>query len=223
METQTKIGEIHITEHNKNNFNHIIECEAIIIDSGVGVEMPVLARSGYIYLWPGATLTAPVLARSGNIYLREGATLTCRSTKKLNYKSVDNTMFVTEQAKPSKGIKIMSGYIVKNIENGKINKEKCFVAEKENYSAHGKTIKKAVGDIHFKLMAEKIKNNPINKDTVITIQYYRTLTGACEFGCKSWMETNGIKKDEMKAVELLPLLEKTNAYGYDKFKSLITF
>jgi len=37
------------------------------------------------------------------------------------------------------------------------------------------------------------------------------------------MEQNKITKEEIKAGELLKLLEKTNAYGLDRFKSLITF
>jgi len=37
------------------------------------------------------------------------------------------------------------------------------------------------------------------------------------------MQSNNIKKEEYKASELLPLLEKSNAYGLDKFKSMITF
>jgi len=30
-------------------------------------------------------------------------------------------------------------------------------------------------------------------------------------------------KDEYKAKDLLPILEKNNAYGFERFKSLITF
>jgi hypothetical protein len=32
-----------------------------------------------------------------------------------------------------------------------------------------------------------------------------------------------VEKKPIKAVDLLPLLEKTNAYGVEKFKQLITF
>lgn len=75
----------------------------------------------------------------------------------------------------------------------------------------------------FKIISEKLKNEPINKDTIIDIKYYRLITGACEFGVKQWIESNNISKESYRADELLPILEKTNAYGVDKFKSLITF
>ena len=91
------------------------------------------------------------------------------------------------------------------------------------YSSHGETLKKAKEDLLFKINSEKIKSEPIKKDTVITIQHYRIITGACEQGVKSWMQQNGITKDKIKASELLPLLKKSNAYGLDRFQKLLTF
>ncbi len=88
--------------------------------------------------------------------------------------------------------------------------------------AHGDTLRKAKEDFAFKLIAEKLKKDPITKDTVITVQYYRIVTGACEFGCKQFMEQHKLK-DSYKAKELLPILEKHNAYGLERIKSLITF
>jgi hypothetical protein len=106
----------------------------------------------------------------------------------------------------------------------KIHSQKEFylVTDGETH-AHGDTLKKAKEDFNFKIISEKLKNEPIKKDTIININYYRLITGACEMGVKSWMQQNNIKKEEYKASELLPLLEKTNAYGVDRFKSLITF
>ena len=108
-----------------------------------------------------------------------------------------------------------------------------FVAQKGKYTAHGKTVKKAIQDLEFKIISEKLKKEPITKDTEFTVKYYRLLTGACDSGVRSWMQQNDIdfKVDgddtveikPMKAVDLLPLLEKSNAYGIEKIKSLITF
>ena len=89
--------------------------------------------------------------------------------------------------------------------------------------AHGETLKKAKEDLHFKAIAEKLKKDPIEKDTIITMQYYRIVTGACEQGCKSWMQKNEIKEEQIEAKDLLPILEKTNAYGLSNFKKLLTF
>lgn len=42
-------------------------------------------------------------------------------------------------------------------------------------------------------------------------------------GVKSWMEQNSMTKENYKASELLPILIKTNAYGVERFKKLISW
>jgi hypothetical protein len=42
-------------------------------------------------------------------------------------------------------------------------------------------------------------------------------------GVKNWMDQNNITVDAIKAKDLFPILKKSNAYGFDKFKTLITF
>jgi len=76
--------------------------------------------------------------------------------------------------------------------------------------------------LQFKIVSEKLKNEPIKEDTIITIQYYRLVTGACEIGAKSFQEQHGLK-NEYTAKDLLPILEKNNAYGIERFKKLLTF
>ena len=98
-----------------------------------------------------------------------------------------------------------------------------FITQKDNKTAHGKTVKKAVQDLEFKFMAEKLKKESITPDTVITEQYYRIVTGACEQGVMDWKRSNNIDKEEMLAKDLLPILEKTNAYGLERFKELVDF
>jgi hypothetical protein len=110
-------------------------------------------------------------------------------------------------------------YTVKKIHSQK----EFFLVSNGEFHAHGETLAKAKEDFKFKLMSEKLKSNPIKKDTVIDIKYYRLLTGACEMGVKDWMQRNGMTKEKYKASELLPILEKTNAYGFEKFKKLVTF
>ena len=108
-----------------------------------------------------------------------------------------------------------------------------YISQKGEYTAHGQTLKQAISDVEFKIVAEKLKSEPIKEDTLFTVKYYRLLTGACDSGCRSWMQANGIEYDvvgdetvERKAItakELLPILEKSKPYGYDKLKQLITF
>ena len=63
-----------------------------------------------------------------------------------------------------------------------------FIAKKDDYTAHGKTIKKAIEDCEFKIISEKLKNEPINEDTLFTVKYYRLITGACDLGVRSFMQ-----------------------------------
>lgn len=53
--------------------------------------------------------------------------------------------------------------------------------------------------------------------------YYYLVTGSFNAGISQWINQQGIEVNEITAGELLPILEKTNAYGLSKFKSLITF
>src|SRR5690606_2412301 len=66
----------------------------------------------------------------------------------------------------------------------KINSEKEFwmVTDGAFTHAHGETIKEAKKAFRFKVQAEKIKKEPITLESVIKIQHYRIITGACEFG-----------------------------------------
>ena len=115
-----------------------------------------------------------------------------------------------------KSVKKTKGYIIYTTPFG-------YVAQKGKLAAHGDTVKKSIIDLVFKKNVDKLKKTPINKDTVITRQYYRAITGACESGMKQWMMSNGIEKEKIKAMDLLPMLKKTNAFGFNKIKSLVTF
>ena len=192
-----------------------------------------LKEFGNIIISENAKAEFPVLTTSGDIYLSENAKLNHYKTKDLNYKSVDNSMFVIVSTKDTKGIKIHTGYNIQKIENGKIIKQDCYVAKKDSFYAHGETAKKAIGDLQFKIVSEKLKNEPILEDTELTVSHYRLITGACELGCKNFMEQNNIpfkiedgkliEVNPIKAKDLLPILEKNNAYGLSRFKQLIKF
>ena len=202
-------------------------------------DAPILQTCGYVDVSENAKFDAPVLQTCGNVYVSENAKFDSKmlkfeikdgnftylkfKNKKLYAYKIDGSIFIQESEKTTKGINVRIGYNFLGIDNGTIIKENCFIASKDNYNAHGKTVKAAISDLQFKIVAEKLKKDPIKKDTIITVQYYRIVTGACEMGCKSWMQQNNIKKESYKASELLPLLEKTNAYGLERFKSLITF
>ena len=145
----------------------------------------------------------------------------------LDTKCVDGSLFIVNKSRASKGIKIYSGANFNSIKKRKLQKTDCYVSEKDGFTAHGETVKKSIGDLQFKIIAEKLKNDPIKEDTVISIQYYRIVTGACELGCKEWMRQNKVTKKvesgEMTAKELFPMLDKTGAYGFGRFRELVDF
>jgi len=191
--------------------------------------------SGSIDVSENATLTAPALTEvSSSIYVSENATLTAPAltvsdnTAKIGGKTYevtryDGLMFLVDSSRTSKGIKILSGIYALKITDNKVEYKSGFIALKENFTAHGETLKKAISDLQFKLVSEKLKNEPILPDTIINDNYYRLVTGACEMGVKEWRKQNGIIQDEITAKDLLPILEKSNAYGLEKFKTLIDF
>ena len=99
-----------------------------------------------------------------------------------------------------------------------------FIVGNGKYYAHAESINKGVEDVRFKIVAEKLKHEPINADTMITRAHYRAITGACDLGTESWIKENGLgDKQEMRADELLPILKRTKPYGFERFKQLISF
>ena len=161
----------------------------------------------------------------GDLYLRNGLSAPTKKPGKIT--TSKNKLLFWQNGKYVSADRIFTEVVSKK---GNVYKVKKVHSDKEFFlvtdgqtHAHGETLQKAKEDFRFKLMAEKLKSEPIKADTVIDIKYYRLLTGACEMGVKSWMESNNMKKESYKASELLPILEKTHAYGVDKFKSLVAF
>jgi hypothetical protein len=192
------------------------------------LSLPALTTAGrfcFRYNPVLTTLSLPALTTAGSDCFCYNKALTTLSLKeqKYNIQTVDGYCYIIETLKKRNDITIYSGGNLVNIKDGAIKIEPYYVAEKDNYTAHGNTIKEAVKDMQFKIIAEKLKEEPINADTIITVEYYRIVTGACQAGCESWLRQNNISKTEYKAAELLPILENSNAYGYETFKKLCNF
>ena len=197
------------------------------------VNLPALTTAGsdcFSYNQALTEVNLPALTTAGSDCFSYNQALTevNLGSITLQVKDVDGYCFVVEQTKSTKGIKIYSGYNLVNIDNTKIIRENSFVAEKDNFYAHGETVKKAISDVQFKIVAEKLKNEPILPDTVITINHYRLITGACEMGVNSWMERTfdanerkSIADKGIKASDLFPILKRSNAYGFDRFNALM--
>jgi acyl-[acyl carrier protein]--UDP-N-acetylglucosamine O-acyltransferase len=188
------------------------------------VKLPNLTSvGGSLYIYSDAKLDVPNLTSvGGSLSIYSDAKLDAPFLKNLKWKSIDGCLFVIESTKVKGDTTIYKGYNCKNVKDNVITKDECYVAKQGTFYAHGKTIKKAVEDLQFKVISEKLKKEPINKDTIIDVKYYRLVTGACEMGVQSFIKGNGLK-ESYTASELLPILEQSNAYGLSKFKELLTF
>jgi hypothetical protein len=158
----------------------------------------------------------------GNLYVYSNGSLIADFLKDLNYKIIDNQIFVIESKKTKSDFVVYKGYNIIELKNLIPKKESCYVAEYGNFYAHGITIKKAIDDLNFKILTDKLKHEKINADTIIDAKYYRIITGACEFGVNSFIKSNNLKKS-YRADELFEILNKKNPYGFEKFKQLLNF
>jgi hypothetical protein len=240
-----KSGSIYVSENAIFTAPKLEKSGSVDVSENAAFTAPKLTEvSGYVYVSENATFTAPKLEKSGYVYVSENATFTAPSIKvsknqaKFNNKTFDvvqndGILFYVESEKNSKGIRIKSGFLKIKIENNLVVGEKGFLVEKECFSAHGEDLKSAISDLQFKIVAERLKSEPIYEDTELTVMHYRTITGACDIGCRDFMEKNGIsfkiengrtvEEKTIKAKDLIPMLEKHNAYGLEKFKSLLSF
>ena len=202
------------------------------------IELPKVKKIGNWNFRSNASLTSvslPLLAKCGsnNFCYNEALTSLIIGNNKLTVKNVDGYCFVIEGKRNLSDITIYSGYNFPSMNNGEIVEiTRQYVAEKDGYKAHGLTIKKAIEDLNFKIAAEKLKNEPITPDTELTVYHYRLITGACDSGCRDFMQRHNIpytvagenetkEINPIKAKDLLPILEKSQAYGLDRFKQLL--
>ena len=220
----TVTGHIYIYEGGSLDAPNLKESGYIDIYEGGSFDAPNLKETASIYISEGVSFAAPNLTTvTGDIDIYEGGSLDADVLKGLKYEAIDGCLFVIESERTVRGILVYSGYNVLKITNGELIKEECFVAKSKGFNAHGKTIKKAIEDVKFKIISDKLKKDPINKDTMISINYYHHATGSCISGIESWKKQQGIEVDEIRADDLLIILESTNAYGLGKFKELINF
>jgi hypothetical protein len=105
-----------------------------------------------------------------------------------------------------------------------------YVVQKGDWTAHGKTVKQAIQDLEYKVIAEQLRHDPILETTVITPQYYHIVTGSCNQGIESWINQNfdnnqreSVLESGITAKDLLPILREKNAYGLAQFEKLISW
>ena len=93
--------------------------------------------------------------------------------------------------------------------------------KKDGIYSHGKNLKEAKEDWIYKVSNRDTSDyKDMNLDTIVTfeemIKIYRTITGACGFGCKDFIKSNKVKKQDYSIQEIIDLTQ--NQYGSNKFK-----
>ncbi len=133
----------------------------------------------------------------------------------------DGEVFLIENKKEKDDITILKGKTFLGRAAGEDVTGPCYVAQKGEFYAHGKTPKEAVKDLTHKIYVAEIQQTKINPDDIITPELYHYITGACNLGIKSWMEQHDIEDKEYTAREVAELLTKFPGYGAEKFKELL--
>ena len=109
-----------------------------------------------------------------------------------------------------------------------------YIAQNGKFTAHGETVKKAIKELEYKILQDKVQNSPLTYNDELDAMKYRAITGACFMGMQDFLTAKKIDfsvvKDKkgnitelrtksIKVSELLPIIG--NSYGADKIKSLI--
>src|SRR3990172_603061 len=167
-------GNLIITNDNKSSFKNLTSITGSLSIEADNASLPALTSiTGSLYIEAdNASLPAltsitgslsieadnaslPALTSiTGYLYIKADFNVNLKQLKNKTYKSIDGKLFIIESEKRTKGLKLYTGYNFLKLENGKIIKEVCFVAGKENFFAHGETPKAAINDCLFKIIAE---------------------------------------------------------------------
>jgi len=102
-------------------------------------------------------------------------------------------------------------------------KNKCYVAERDRYTAHGKTVKEAIQDCGVKLQ----KNIDVSEHVArikaagkLKMVDYHLLGCGCMEGCREFCRNRNIPQDKYFTIEEAKQITK-DAYGHDKFVELM--
>ena len=94
---------------------------------------------------------------------------------------------------------------------------KCYVAEGDGLFAHGRTIKDAVDDLHYKIADQADKQavaDEVRATGKVTLAQFRALTGACREGVRHHLAGHGIDLD---SIDSMPLTEAIDAMSGTSF------
>ncbi len=98
-----------------------------------------------------------------------------------------------------------------------------YVAEKDGYAAHGKTLREAVNDLQFKMLQDANLDEHIQRikqQGYMNANDYRLLTGACREGTNRFLQERGLTwEDTMPVSQVLEITK--GQYGSEKFQTAV--
>ena len=146
----------------------------------------------------------------------------CGNIGRMKFELIDGIACTVLSAKSKDGLTIKR--CRKSVfRDGGLIGDAFFVASNDKNNAHGKTMKEAIDELHFKEMSRDVKKY---RGMALTTKkspqdwglIYRAITGACNYGTKMFMEERKLKK----TYTLKEILKETQgAYGSDKFREVI--
>jgi hypothetical protein len=217
---QHKIGGTIFNYEIRENGIHIVSTENdnylglthLILDEIDGVKVTTIGN-GFLYYNESLTsIELPNVTTIGHGFLFHNESLIINKGEIVNN---DGIPVFVKSRKTRGEFTIIKGSACK-----KDGEETC-LAIRDKYSAHGKSIEKAIEDCNFKFLQSTIDVEKYAKEVkekgVMTIQDYRLLTGACEQGCKMFLSQNNLEGvNELPLNKALPLVN--NAYGFDRVR-----
>jgi uncharacterized membrane protein YcgQ (UPF0703/DUF1980 family) len=157
----------------------------------------------------------------GSVYL---SSLTNTEIKYKNktfvLKQVDGyTMLVSK----TKKVKDFTIHACKYFKGGDLEDlEEVYVAEKDEFTAHGKTVKQAIEDVNFKFLQENLDVQKLVKEIkekqTVSISEYRLLTGACSLGVNNFLQDNNLAVSELPLADVLKITE--GHFGHSRLTEL---
>ena len=138
-------------------------------------------------------------------------------SKDLNVKCIDGDCMVIKSSKNLDDYIICKTYYFDDYKNE--NLDIIYIAEKDGFTAHGKTLKQAIADVSFKILQDKDVSEHIMRvksQGFVTPNDYRLITGACRQGTERFLTANNLTwDDKMEISKVCELVQ--NQYDGSKF------
>lgn len=102
--------------------------------------------------------------------------------------------------------------------------EKFYFAQKRDSIGKGNTLQEAMGNCHNAYLSQEIVDSyrDISLDSMIGIDDYRRITGACPNGAQEWLKQHEFTVEDKKPVrEVIKLIENERAIGSRLFMQFI--